>query len=59
MRDAWLLWRTGFDSDDLAIKRMLSTKKVAAATETYGQDFDTNLLNAIGSPTIALELLRS
>lgn len=58
MREAWLHWRTGFDSDDLAIKRMLSTKKVADATDTYGQDFDTNMRNAIGSPTIALELLR-
>ena len=58
MKDAWLTWRTGLDSDDLAIKRMLSTRKVTAVTESYDRDFETNMKNAIGNPTVALEMLR-
>lgn len=58
MREAWLTWRTGVDIDDRAIQRMLSTRKVADLTTNYSKDFDTNLRNAIGSPTLALEMLR-
>ncbi len=58
MKDAWLTWRTGLDGDDLAIKRMLSTRKVASVTESYDRDFETNMKNAIGNPTVALEMLR-
>ncbi len=58
MREAWLTWRTGVDTTDRAIQRVLSTKKVADLTQSYSQDFDSNLRNAIGSPTLALEMLR-
>lgn len=58
VKDAWLKWRTGMDADQLAIKRMLSTKKAAALTEVHGRDFDTNARTATGNPTFALEWLR-
>lgn len=58
LRDAWLKWRTGLDSNDLAIKRMLSRGKMDAATALHEKDFDGQLNQAIGQPTVALELLR-
>lgn len=58
LRDAWLKWRTGLDSDELAIKRMLSHGKTDAQTALHQKDFDGQLHQAIGQPTVALELLR-
>ncbi len=58
MKDAWLRWRTGMDSGDLAIHRMLASKKAAALAREYSADFDLNLHNATGNPTVALEFLR-
>lgn len=58
LRDAWLKWRTGLDSDELAIKRMLSGTKLAAQQTATVEAFDTNLQAAIGNPTLALEFLR-
>jgi len=58
VRDAWLAWRTGMDADQIAIKRMLSSKRVADLTQSYSKDFDINLRTATGNPTVALELMR-
>ena len=58
MRDAWLKWRTGLDSDELAVKRMVSGKKASAQLRTTTVAFDANIQSAIGNPTVALELLR-
>ncbi len=58
LRDAWLRWRTGLNPDDLAIKRMLSRGKIDAETALHQKDFDQQLHQAIGQPTVALELLR-
>ncbi|MBN1880273.1 ATP-binding protein [bacterium] len=58
MRDAWLTWRTGSDANTLAIRSMLATAKVRAELETMQKTFDSNLLAAVGNPTVALELLR-
>lgn len=58
LRRAWLKWRTGMDENDLAIKRMLAPRKANFLPENIEQDFDANLKNAVGNPTLALELLR-
>ncbi len=58
VRDAWLKWRMGLDSDELAIKRMLSGAKVVAQQAATAEAFDANLQTAVGNPTLALELLR-
>jgi SpoVK/Ycf46/Vps4 family AAA+-type ATPase len=58
VKKAWLRWRTGMDEDELAIKRMLETKKTAALSKGYTKDFDDHLRSAIGNPTAALEVLR-
>ncbi|MCG8461891.1 MAG: hypothetical protein MI919_36875, partial [Holophagales bacterium] len=66
VKDAWLRWRTGVDlgADELAIQDLLAVargeKKSARAgeVERLGSVFDSNLVSAIGKPTVALELLR-
>jgi SpoVK/Ycf46/Vps4 family AAA+-type ATPase len=58
MRDAWLKWRTGLDSDSLSIKTMLSSGKAQDELETISKAFDSNLNAAIGKPTLAMEMLR-
>lgn len=58
IRRAWLKWRTGLDPEEMAIKRMLSGKKLAAQTDATSQAFDSTMQSAIGNPTVALELLR-
>lgn len=58
MRDAWLRWRIGYDSNELAIQRMLAGRKTSADLESVARDYDENLGSAAGNPTLALELLR-
>ncbi|MCX8036165.1 MAG: ATP-binding protein [Candidatus Sumerlaeia bacterium] len=58
VRDAWLKWRTGLDSNQLAVEVMLSSGKVQAELEQMRKTFDANLSDAVGNPTMALELLR-
>ncbi|MFH1377928.1 MAG: ATP-binding protein [Planctomycetota bacterium] len=58
VRDAWLKWRTGMNADQIAIQAMLSTNKVRNELKTMSSTFDANLDNAVGNPTVALELLR-
>ncbi|MEM6795074.1 MAG: ATP-binding protein [Acidobacteriota bacterium] len=58
MRDAWLRWRTGRDSDQLAIDRMLGGSGFGRELESLGEAFDENLTKAIGNPTVAFEMLR-
>jgi SpoVK/Ycf46/Vps4 family AAA+-type ATPase len=57
LRDAWVKWRTGLDTNELAIKRMLSVGKKDPGDPT-SEAFDGNLLSAVGNPTLALEFLR-
>ncbi|MFW5864382.1 MAG: AAA family ATPase [bacterium] len=57
-REAWLRWRTGMDSDELAIKSMLSSGKTGRQHAALGKAFDEKLSSAIGNPTMAMELLR-
>ncbi len=58
VREAWLKWRTGLGSDDLAIKRMLAPTNTEAQTALVQRDFDQQLQQAVGQPTVALEFLR-
>jgi hypothetical protein len=58
LREAWIFWRTGLDSDGLAIENMLSGGRGAAAQEVIEDTFEANLQKAIGNPTVAFELLR-
>jgi len=55
---AWLRWRTGLDSDSLTIETMLSHGKIRSELETMSKAFETNLMDSVGKPTVALELLR-
>ena len=58
MRDAWLRWRSGYDSNELAIKRLTAKGKAAADLDPIIGAYDENLRKAINNPTLALELLR-
>ena len=58
MREAWITWRTGLDSNERAIKKMLATQKAQAEFEYVGKEFDANLTKAIGNPTLALAMLK-
>ena len=58
MRDAWLRWRSGYDANELAIKRMLATSKSANDVDLLLHTYDDSLRRATSSPTLALELLR-
>jgi len=59
MKEAWVEWRTGMDSDQRAIKKMLSTtKKVKSEADFVDEEFDQNLRKSIGNTTLALALLR-
>ena len=58
VRDAWLKWRSGYDSNELAIKRMLAKGKAAADLDNLLGTYDDSLRKSIQMPTLALELLR-
>lgn len=58
VRDAWLRWRSGYDSNELAIKRMLARGKTAADLDNLLETYDDSLRKSIQMPTLALELLR-
>lgn len=58
VRDAWLQWRTGMDKNALDIKTMLASGRAQSDLKLIGQSFDDNLRKSVGSPTMALEVLR-
>ena len=58
MRDAWLRWRSGYDSNELAVKRLTAKGKAAADLDHIIDTYDDSLRKAINNPTLALELLR-
>jgi len=58
VRDAWLLWRSGYDSNELAVKRMLAKGKELAELDAIVDTYDESLRKALNNPTLALELLR-
>jgi hypothetical protein len=58
VRDAWLKWRSGYDANELAIKRMLAKGKTAADLDNLLDTYDDSLRKTVQMPTLALELLR-
>jgi hypothetical protein len=58
VRDTWLQWRTGMDKNALDIRVMLSSDRMKTDLKLIGQSFDDNLRKSVGSPTMALEVLR-
>jgi hypothetical protein len=58
VRDAWLKWRSGYDGNELAIKRMLAKGKAAADLDNLLDTYDDSLRKSVQMPTLALELLR-
>ena len=43
VRDAWLKWRSGYDANELAIKRMLATVKSAADLDNLLATYDDSM----------------
>jgi hypothetical protein len=58
VRDAWLKWRSGYDTNELAIKRMVARGKTAADLDNLLESYADSLRKSIQMPTLALELLR-
>jgi hypothetical protein len=58
MKRAWVKWRTGLNSEEIAIQRMLSKGRDTEDLQHIENEFDQHLQQAIGKPTLALELLR-
>lgn len=58
IRDAWFQWRVGYDSNELAVKRMLASGQYQAELDTVSKVYDDSLRGALNNPTLALELMR-
>jgi len=58
VRDAWFQWRVGYDSNELAIKRMLAKGDAQVELDGVQKAYDDSLRTAISNPTLALELMR-
>lgn len=58
MKNAWLIWRSGYDANTLAIQKMLKSGAERARLDTIEKSFDEVMNQAVGNPTVALELLR-
>ncbi|MFH2002701.1 MAG: AAA family ATPase [Planctomycetota bacterium] len=58
VQDAWLKWRVGLDSNELAVKSMLAPIRTQAGFENSKKSFEARMQSAVGNPTVAFELLR-
>lgn len=56
VKNAWIAWKSGSDPDTLLLRGLGERGK--SEFERLGDQFDQLLLDAIGNPTLALELLR-
>ncbi len=56
LKNAWIAWKAGVDTDTLLIRGMNSRGE--SELEILSQQFDRLVLDAIGNPTLALEALR-
>jgi SpoVK/Ycf46/Vps4 family AAA+-type ATPase len=56
LKNAWIAWKAGVDTDTLLIREMQT--KGESQVDTLTREFDKLLLDAIGNPTLALETLR-
>ena len=57
LRDGWVSWRLGKSADELAVAAMLD-RQAAIGREKLEADFEAAVNDAVGKPTVALELLR-
>lgn len=58
VRDAWFQWRVGYDSNELAVKRMLATGQAIVELDGVAKAYEDSLRTALNNPTLALELMR-
>ena len=58
LKDAWLKWRHGLDSGDLALARLAANGVERDQLIDRERSFDEQLQAVIGRPTVALELMR-
>ena len=56
LKNAWIAWKSGIDTDTLLIRGMKSRGE--SEFDLLSKQFDRLILDAIGNPTIALETLR-
>lgn len=56
LKNSWISWKAGLDYDTLLIKGMQS--RGPSQLEQLSNQYDQLLVDAIGNPTLALELLR-
>ncbi len=56
LKNAWITWKSGVDVDTLILRGL--RKKGPTEAEQRGEQFEQLLLDAIGNPTLALEMLR-
>ncbi len=56
LKNAWIAWKAGFDIDTLLIKGL--NEEGEGEVQRLGREFERNLIDAIGRPATALELLR-
>ncbi len=57
VRDAWVAWRLGAEPEDLVI-HALSDRTLQAQKTSLETNFDNELLDTAGKPTVGLEFLR-
>ncbi|MEC8719629.1 MAG: ATP-binding protein [Verrucomicrobiota bacterium] len=57
MKKAWVGWRRGLNNEQMAIQRMLH-KGAVDDEKAIAESFERHLQEAIGNPTLALEMLR-
>ena len=55
LKKAWITWKTGDDPNTVILKDLKNGKN---NLERLSQDFEKNILDSIGNPTLALEFLR-
>ena len=55
LRGAWVEWKTGVDANTLALREL---HQKGSSLEFYQDEFDRNLRESTGNPTLALEVLR-
>jgi hypothetical protein len=56
LRNAWIQWKTGRKAEALLVEEL--REKGPSRVERVGAEFDQLLLDAVGNPTLALEVLR-
>ena len=58
VKDAWLRWKVGMDSNEIDIKRMLDHEQVDPIVAEARKVYDESLRKTLNNPGLALEFLR-